>query len=686
MKRVSVIAAVTLLTALLAAPGLARAAPAADAATPAAPATRGVTLLEQPAWTTLGDDVAFRLAISGDLGGLEARAIVHSSLTSRTGFDRSIDGERLGSTIGTTGAPASTLPIAPEGGRILTLKLQDPNAPRDASRFRVPMPRGSNTGVFPVEIELRDPQTGERVSSFVTQLVAVVPAADGAPVGEPLSVAWIWKIAANPATDPGGTVRAGFNRAIGNDGRLTRLTSAAARATEVPLTLAPGPETLESWAARAKSDPSAISGLSAMRVAARSNQVLTSPYVQIDVPTLERIGLGDDAALELAQGSISLGQVLSTRLDSRTTNIAPLDAAALARLELSQVDRVVVSPDELAPPDEPPQLTPARPFTLQSGVHQFTAVQTDTGLEDLLGSDAPPALRAARFFAGLSIVAIEAPNQSRGVAVQMPALWSPDSSLLDALIGGLSDNPLLAPVTLDQFFDHVPLDETDNGPVVRTLAPLAPAAPTIDAKKYTDTRDNLNAFSSTVGPNDPAIVSGHRGLLISLTSVWPGAFGRTQSNARLNAINGGISAFANQIETPPSGLTVTLTSRKADLPLSFNNETGRTVVLRIKFDSDKLTFTGPGGSEQILRLAPQNNTKSFPVETRASGTFPLRITVTSADGKLPLRAARYTVRSTFVSGVGIILTIGAGVFLAIWWITHWRRSRRKPVATASLAT
>ena len=74
------------------------------------------------------------------------------------------------------------------------------------------------------------------------------------------------------------------------------------------------------------------------------------------------------------------------------------------------------------------------------------------------------------------------------------------------------------------------------------------------------------------------------------------------------------------------------------------------------------------------------------METRASGTFPLNISVTTGDGKLALRAARYTVRSTVVSGVGVVLTIGAGLFLAIWWITHWRRSRRQPIRPATLAT
>ncbi len=679
MKRPAALLGAVVLVVLVAAP----AGAASGAASPDAAPVARVSLLEQPAWSTLGGDVPLRLALSGSLAGLEARAIVHASMTSRTGFERTLNGDRLGSTVATSGAPAATLPFAPNGGRLLTLRLQDPNQPRDPNRMRLPLPRSSRTGVFPVEIELRDPESGERVSSFVTSLVAVAPAVDGPRVGEPLNVAWIWKIAADPATEPDGALRPGFASSIGPNGRLTRLATAA-RATSVPLTLAPGPETLESWAQRAKTDPTVAPGITALRTASRTKQVLTAPYVPIDIPSLERAGLGDDAALELAQGSIALGNVLNTRLDARTTDVAPLDSAALARLELSQVDRVVVAPDALVAPQEPPQFTPAQPFTLESGGRRFSTVQTDAGLEHLLEGDGPPALRAAHFLAGLAIVAIEQPNETRGVAVEMPARWDPEPALLSALVKGFTDNPLIAPVTLDQLFAHVPLEQTKTGLVVRELAPLPAASPTVDPASYRSTRNDLDAFATTVGADDVAITTGHRGLLISLTSVWPGAIGRRQSAARLSAIDHGITQFANLIQTPPSGLTVTLTSRRANLPLSFNNLTGKPVWIRIKFQSDKLVF--PRGTVRELQLMPKNTTEIFPVVTRASGTFPLNVSVTTRDGHLPLRAARYTVRSTVFSGVGLVLTIGAGLFLAIWWVTHWRRSRRRPVRPATLAT
>lgn len=679
-RRAGALVGLVLLTTLAAVPAGAATLPRADTPSNAAK----VGLLQQPAWTTLGNDVPLRLAMSGATAGLEVRAIIHSSVTSRTAFARSVSGDRLGSTVATAAAQPETLPAAPAGGRTFTLHLQDPNAARDTSRLRLPMPRGSRVGVFPVEVELRDPDSGERVSSFVTHLVAVAPSVDGAPLGEPLNVSWVWRVAADPATDPDGRVRAAFLQQIAPQGRLTRLAAAASRTGGVPLTLVPGPETIEAWAQRGKTDPIANGGVLALRAAARTQQVLTGPYVPVDLPALERAGLGNDGSGALARGALILSQALGERVDPRTTDLSPLDDTTLVRLQGARVDRLLVDPNELAPLDQAPQFTPAQPFYLQGQGRALTGFQTDDGLADLLRSGGTPALRAAHFLAGLAVVAIELPNQTRGVAVEMPPRWDPEPALLDAVLGGLGDNPLLSPVTLDTLFNRVPVEETRSGPVMRKLASPSSAPATVNPAKYRASRDRLDAFSTTLHQGNPVVALGEHNLMVSLTSIWPGAIGRQQSAARLDAVDRGIQAFSGLIETPPTGLTVTLTSREAEIPLSFNNRSNETVRVRIRFESDKLRFTH--GNEQLLTLPPRNKTFRFPVETRASGTFPLRMTLLSEDGKLPLGTARYTVRSTVVSGVGVFLTIGAFVFLAIWWITHWRRSRRRPIGPATLAT
>ena len=488
-----------------------------------------------------------------------------------------------------------------------------PHAPAAGSRTRPATPAGSGSRCpgrrTPASSRSRSSCGTRRAasasSSFVTHLVAVAPAADGAPVGEPLNVAWIWKIAADPATNPDGQVRPAFldvDRAARpphppRHGRGPGDRGPADARARVRRRSSPGPSGRRRIRRRRPAS-------TAMRSAARSKQVLTSPYVPIDIPSLEAGGLGDEAALELARGIGGARRRCSTaRLDSRTTDVTPLDTAALARLELSQVDRLVVPPGALVAPDEPPQLTPARPFTIESGGRQFATVQTDDGLEDLLGGTAPPALRAANFLAGLAIVAIEAPNQTRGVADRDARALGPGAvAARRALVDGFSDNPLVSPVTLDQLFDHVPPAETDDGPVVRELAPLdAGAADREPGQVPTDPRqpERVRQHRRVRRPGDRrrsprAADLAH--LALARRPRPPAVLGppRTRSTP-------GSPRFANLIQTPP-----TRAHRHADVPEGRPpaelQQRDRPEGARSGSSSTATSSSSPTGAEQILEL------------------------------------------------------------------------------------
>ena len=414
---------------------------------PASAATPSIRLLEQPAWTPLGGDLPLRLALDGAADNLEVRAVVHAFLTSRIGFERTLDGNRLTSVLGSRSALVGALPTAPNGGRVLTLGLQDPGAgaPRDPTRLRIPLPRGVPAGVYPVEVELRDPNSGQRISGFVTYLVATSPTAGTTPtapaIGAPLRVSWIWRLAAAPATRPDGKLSNTFTRSVGAGGRLTGIATALGQARGVPLVVAPSPETLAAWATRAKEDATAASGIAAVRAAAGNQQMLTAPYVPIDGPSLIGAGLGDEVGAQLAQGEDTLDSVLNTRVDPRTSALTPLDAATLDRLQLSQVDRLVVGPGTVSQPTEPNQFTPAHPFTLETNGKRFSTVESNAELGALLNRAGAPALRAQRFLAGLAVVALEQPNETRGVAVDTPGLWNPPTQMLSAVVAGLRGQP-----------------------------------------------------------------------------------------------------------------------------------------------------------------------------------------------------------------------------------------------------
>jgi hypothetical protein len=120
---------------------------------------------------------------------------------------------------------------------------------------------------------------------------------------------------------------------------------------------------------------------------------------------------------------------------------------------------------------------------------------------------------------------------------------------------------------------------------------------------------------------------------------------------------------------------VTLTSSSGQVPLNLENRLSVPVTVRIVMNSAKLDF--PEGRTIDTELAPNASTPvSLQVETKASGAFPLDVTILSADGTLPVASTEYTVRSTAISGIGLALSIGAGLFLLIWWARHFRTARR----------
>ena len=124
--------------------------------------------------------------------------------------------------------------------------------------------------------------------------------------------------------------------------------------------------------------------------------------------------------------------------------------------------------------------------------------------------------------------------------------------------------------------------------------------------------------------------------------------------------------------------TITITSSKAQIPISFKNLSNQPITVHVKLESDRLLF--PDGAELNVDLVPgRSTTVRVAVETRGSGTAPVQMTVTTANGlAIPDGTTTIKVRSTFVSGVGVFLTVGAIVFLAIWWgwDIHRRRKRR----------
>ena len=452
------------------------------------------------------------------------------------------------------------------------------------------------------------------------------------------------------------------------------------------LTLAPTPETLAAWDETARQEEhlpggppaeGATAGLAALRTAAAvpGHQVLPSPFVPVDAPGLLDTNLAGELDAEFARGAEQEQRVFGAA-PSAGALLAPepLNAAGLARLRQYGAERLVFAPDGLQPRDQ--RLTPGHPFAVGTKGRPFAAAVNDPDLAALLDGDDAPALRAARFLAGLSLVALEAPGEARGVVVVTPEEWAPPAPLLDAVLTGLRNNPAVIPATLDEYFATVGPEQVGGHPLVRDLAPRSAADPG-DADTVRSLRRRLAAFAGVVEANSPWLETADRAILLSRATALQADDRSERKLSSPAAYLQGADRLVKSVTAKvrgPKGQRVTLTSRRASIPISLLNATGRPLQVRVRLESDQLRFLD--GSERYLTLAPQNTTERFRVESRTTGAFPLVITVTSPDGALLVNSSELTIRSTVVSGVGAVLTAGAGIFLLVWWGNDLRRSRR----------
>lgn len=643
--------------------------PSTPTTIPPDPTAPGVHLITQPPWiATQGVEV---LGLQLDDPAIASAAdaaveiTVHRSVSSRTEFNRAISGEELPGVRARLTYPLAAVGVNKAGAFGVAFGLSGSGSERAVAV--------TDPGVYPIEVRVVD--AGRDRTAFVTWMVVVDP--DRSTDAQPLRVSWIWPLVTGPVERGDRTEDASALAEMRRGGRLDRIAAVLARAGRFPLTVGLGPETLQSWIDQARTKPALRRGASRVRSAARraSIQLLPEPYVPIDGPTIEAEGLGSHVPDEYVAGSNAIEAAIDEIPDPRTAFEDPVDEATVSRLTQILIRRFVVRDTALAPVDEP--LTPAQPFALTTGTDSVPAVATDSGLEQLLTLAGPTALRAQRVLAGLAEIAYEAPSQARGVVLAMPARWTPDIPTVKLLLNELSDHPLVKPVTLHDLFTDVAPEQRDGVPLQRLLAPIPTSgARPLFVSEYDKAAQALEAYQAMVGRDDSSVTAGQHALLLALST----ANTRAEALAQLATIHASLRSLTSGITT--TAKTLTLTARRASLPLSFQNDTKRADIhVRVHLDSPKLIF--PDGPDIDLRLPLGHYTKQIAVEARASGTFTMTVTLESADGSVELGPPTVvTIRSAVFSGIGIALTIGALLFLAGWWGNHFRRSRRARRALA----
>jgi len=606
-------------------------------------------------------DLVIRLRVTGAPSGATIRVDVHGRLPTRTDFQVSLQGKNLRAPVGSP----TIVPATPDASGIVVVSVAtrdtQSSTPADPERPTVRV----TEGVFPVTIALLDGRT--MIQQLLTYMVRLPVSRQFAPLG----VAVVLPFGGPPALQPDGRV------VLDDDtkGDVVSSSSVLSAHRDVPVTIEATPETMDALDA-----PS----IEAARTAVSGRELSDVPYVRLHPNEWVANDLQAELGAQFDRATSALSTTLGPPVPSVFVADNQLTSEAARYLRGRGITSMVVPDDALTGLDVRVfNRTLTQPFALRDS-NGVEAVAADGALAAHMGSTGDPVIDANHLVADLSVLYFDDPPDQRAATFVLPDVRPIDSRFLDAFLGALSPtvNRILQPMAVSTVFTTVPIVGTrgevkgSDAPLTRSLEPKPSNDLSGFARQLRTTDSDLAAYRTTVVAPNPRPDEFERRALVA------GANGLSdqQRSSYLNGARDAVHSELDKIEAPPRQ-TINFTARDGVVSLTFKLGTGYPVVTDLFLQGDKLEFPGHEDGHIPLTLTEETTRVPIDVRARASGDSALDVTLQSPDAGLVIDRTRVTVRSTAFSGVGVVLSVGAGTFLALWWGRHIitaRRSRRRP--------
>ena len=278
------------------------------------------------------------------------------------------------------------------------------------------------------------------------------------------------------------------------------------------------------------------------------------------------------------------------------------------------------------------------------------------------------------------MIANEQPNLVRGRRGAPPSRsWNPPAELLTTVLAGLRGNPLVSPCRPRHAARHGPARRaattrwSGSSTGSALVAATGHRAPVPDGAEQ-----QLDALRRLVGRDRrAACATASKALLVSLSSAWQGAAGRRRAEARArDRSTPSVDAIVAGVHVPDEPHAHAHRADRRDPGVVPERHRPGRPGPRVA--RQRQALLPDRAATQVLTLPPRNTTARFTVEARASGTFPLLLTVTldRRAGHVP-GVADHRALDRREQRRASSSPIGAGLFLAVWWLTHARRRRTR---------
>lgn len=578
---------------------------------------------------------------------------------------------RYGTRVAEGEVPAGEL--APRGTAEIDFEVPLADLPFDQSRANA---------VYPMRIEIRS--RFEVVGSVDTYVVWWPEQS------AKLRIAMLWPLAE------------GSHRALGNDfyddglaasvadGRLDTLLQLGDD-TPLPLTWVVDPELLDSL--HRMTEPYTVRGvpgkgaeaarawLERARAAMRGATVVPTPYADPDLTAASSGPLALDAATAFRLGQEVLRRDLGT--DGNATLAWPAGrtlSPAVESLLAAQGVKGVVVPEEALPLAEQLTYTPTAPTALAPGaLGSMTALVADGQLNRWVAEPSRaegPRVAVQRYLADTAMTAMERPSVTRYVVITPPRTWEPVGPFAASLLRQTAQAPWLTPVSLNDLLD---------GPASTSARTRAPAdAGLLDEAQVDRVIAQRRRLQRVLGiltdpkTAPPELTRLDDALLRAVSSHW--ADDPAGGQRLTGTVDEAVKSQVGKLRIVRSGV-VTMTGRSGQIPLTFENDLGQPVRVRVRLDSNKrLEIEGDEGYEARnggeVTLPPGKHQIDITGRATTGGLFPIKVDLLANDGAPLNVGTTLRVRSTAYGAVALGVTGVAFGLLVIASITRLLRRRR----------
>ncbi|HEX2240242.1 MAG TPA: DUF6049 family protein, partial [Actinomycetota bacterium] len=418
-------------------------------------------------------------------------------------------------------------------------------------------------------------------------------------------------------------------------------------------------------------------------------QPILVPYAFPDLPALTL----EEVAAQLDAAETTLSRLLGQASDlSRTWLFPPagrIDASALADLRSLQAaehtfssEAAFASDVAVAPGCPEPFASFTCPVSMEAGDDTSRGFVSDSKLQDLLGdlarSETPSTVAMQRFWADTVQVWAELPGTSNRVLYfALPTTWHPSPADAKRFFTSLKRAPWLRTLTPEEALARGepqprPMVDFETGPTAEpqldpTLAEAAERIASLEALIPTTNRSSVQRqMLQRLNTN----------LLVARSRVW---LDEELVDRGLSYASGTVEETDRHFQAVQIGGAeeIALTSQRAPIQLLLLNQNAHPVAVRVYLESEGLELQ----QDVLDEIVPAERTRQIQIdaETRASGIFPLRVSVRTADG-FEIARTSIRIRSTEFNDVALGLTIGALMFLIAFYV--FRTTRRRSAAAA----